>query len=413
MDFEIRNSKEMDGFRKEVRTWLKENFPEEMKLPTDAADFSMEQYRFWRQKHKEMGAKGWLYPTHPKEYGGGGLSADHETILEEEMHHAGLKRDGENNPHINNYLVNASLLVWGTEEQKQKFLVPFLKGEKTGWQKFTEPHSGADLASYESTAVRDGDEWVLNGSNVFITGYSTPDYIFGPLVTDPEAPRHRNLGFFLIPVPSPGLEMRRLKLVHSGDQHFIFLDNVRVPGDHLIGGDHDGWQVTNTNLELEHGARGQAFPDDEMVTDLLGYMQEKSEKRKRPGGDPVLQQRTVDAYLDAHVSALFNKRTYWMYQNRMETDWEGPSTRHFARLYGIRNIGRSRDVMGMYALLGTREPRAPSGGAPETFQRYSFVLQHGAGSFNIAKVVLARRIGISRTKERAAPTPATATKYGS
>ena len=416
MDFEIAYTKEQEEFRKEVRTWLEENIPEEMKRPVDEMDFTEEQYWFWRKKYQEMAVKGWLNPTFPKEYGGGGLTEDHETILGEELYrHRFIITEGPMGQ-FNHPLLVPILLVWGTEEQKRKLLPPLLSGEKLSWYKLTEPKSGADLANNQSRAVRDGDDWLLTGSNVFISGMgalSPPDFLSGPMLTDPDAPRHRNLGYFIIPVPSPGLEIKKMNLVNGTDQHFISLDNVRVPGDHLIGGDHDGWQVVNTSLEQEHGGRGKAFPRNEMVDNLVSYTREKRKKGESPGGDPVHQQTTMDAYIDAHVNTLFNKRTYWMYQDRMEMSWEGPSALHFQRLYGMRNIRRGRDVMGMYALLGTKEPKAPYGGAPEVFQRWSFVLQHGAGSFNITKVVLARRIGISRTKERAAPTPATATCYGS
>ena len=408
MDFAYPYTDDQERFRKEVRTWLEENVPEEMKRPIDRADFNEEHWQFWREKNRELAAKGWLYPTYPKEYGGGGLTGEHETIIEEEFQHHRVPLLGVA------YLLIPTLLVWATEEQKQKFLVPLLKGDMIAWQKYTEPHSGSDLASYESTAVRDGDDWVLNGSNAFPSGHPTDkSWYFGPMLTDPNAPRHRNLGIFLIPFPSPGLEVKKMNVVSGGDQSIIYLDDVRVPGDHLIGGDHDGWQVANTTLEEEHGGRGQAFPTDEVADNLVSYMQQKHQNGKSPGGDPLLQQTTMDAYVDAHIDSLFKKRTYWMYQNRMEMSWEGPSTFHWERVYGMRNTSRVRNVMGMHALLGTKEPGAPHGGAQEVYQRTSFIHQHGAGSFNITKVVLARRIGISRTKQRAAPTPATATSYSS
>ena len=409
MDFEYPYSEEQESFRKEVRVWLEKNIPDEMKTPIDRSGFTEEMYWFSRKKQQELGAKGWLYPIYPKEYGGGGLTAEHETILQEEFNRYRV-------PFIETgtFLVLPTLLLWGTEEQKQKFLVPLLNGEKVAWQKYTEPHSGSDLASYESTAVRDGDEWVLSGSNAFPSGHASDSgWYFGPMLTDPHAPRHRNLGFFMIPYPSKGLEVKRMRLVSGGEQSFIYLENVRVPADHLIGDDHQGWQVSNTILEEEHGGRGQAFPIDEVAGNLISYVQEHRENGLSPGGDPVLRQATMDAYNDAHVDTLFKKRTYWMYQNRKQMSWEGPSTFHWERLYGMRNVGRVRDVMGMYALLGTKEPNVPHGGAQEVYQRTSFLHQHGAGSFNITKVVLARRIGISRTKERAAPTPATATSYTS
>ena len=407
MDFALPYTPEQEDFRKEVRTWLEENVPEEMKEPVDGRDFSKEQYLFWRKKHLELAEKGWLYPTYPKEYGGGGLTGDHETILGEEFHQAraaGAPNGG---------LILSTLLVWATEEQKQQFLVPMLKGEKSSWQKFTEPKGGADLADYQSRAVRDGDDWLLTGSNVFVSGRprpewtSGPDFIWGPMLTDPDAPRHRNLGYFMVPVPSEGLEIKEQNLLNGHDQHAIFLDNVRIPGDHLIGGDHQGWQVASTTLEQEHGGRGQAFPSDEVVDNLVVYAKNVN------GADPMVQQVTMEAVIDAHRDSLLAKRTYWMYQSRLDINYEGNVANVHNREHDIRNAGRVRDVMGMYSLVDRNEPGSPHGGAQEVNQRGKAGQRHAGGSTNIAKVILARRIGVSRTKERAAPTPSTATSHGS
>jgi alkylation response protein AidB-like acyl-CoA dehydrogenase len=233
------------------------------------------------------------------------------------------------------------------------------------------------------------------------------------MMTDPQAPRHRNLGYFLIPVPSPGLEIREMNLVHGHEQHFIFMDKVRVPGNNLIGGDHQGWQVTNTTLEQEHGGRGMPITNDEQVDNMVHYMQEKQEQRRGPGGDPVIQQVAVDSIIDARVNSLLQKRNYWMYQNHREMSWEGSMTSIVGRLQRLDHTRRARDVMGMYTLLGTQEPRALFGGSPEVDQRGTFASGFGAGGLTITKVIVARRIGISRTQERAAPTPSTATKLGS
>ncbi len=365
MDFSLPYTEEQESFRQEVRSWLENNIPEEMKEPVDGREFTKEQYLFWRAKHKELAAKGWLYPTYPKEYGGGGLSGDHETIIEEEF----TRARAAGKPSAG--LILSTLLVWATEEQKQKFLVPLLSGEKSSWQKFTEPKGGADLANYQSRAVRDGDDWLLTGSNVFVSGRprpeweSGPDYLWGPMMTDPDAPRHRNLGYFMIPNPSQGLDIKEQALLNGHDQHAIFLDNVRVPGDQLIGGDHQGWQVT------------------------------------------------MESLIDVHRNTLLAKRTYWMYQSRMSIDYEGNVANVHSRESDMRNARRVREVMGMYAFLGTQEPGAPFGGKQEVGQRSAAGQRHAGGSTNIAKVVLARRIGVSRTQERAAPTPSTATKHGS
>jgi hypothetical protein len=412
VDFSLPYTEEQQRFRQEVRAWLEQNIPEEMKEPVDNRDRTSKDYQWWLEKRREMAKRGWLYPTYPKEYGGGGLTADHETIIMEEFGRARVSTIN-----FTTHMILPGLLVWATEEQKQRFVKPLLTGEKTCWYKFTEPQSGADLANIQTRAVRDGDDWVITGQNVFIsggTGDDRPNFLYGPAITDPNAPRHRNMGMFMIDYPSPGLEVRNMNLVGNGDEsHFIFLDNVRVPGDHLIGGDHQGWQVGSTNREQEHGGTGNAFPRDEAVDNLVEYVRTTRHNGETLGKDPVVQQNTMDNYLDAHIQGLLLRRTYWMYHHRMDVQYEGNLANVHGRESSLRNVIRARDVMKMDSLLGAKEPGAPHGGAQEVQQRSRSGQNHAGGSTNIIKVILARRIGISRTQERAASTPVTAGKMGS
>ncbi len=401
MDFKLSYSTEQEDFRKEVREWLKTNIPENMKSPVDRLDMTDELYKFWREMHMQLAAKGWLFPTYPTEYGGGGLSGEHETIILEEFERARVVRT------FTNSYIFPTLLVWGTEDQKQKFLKPLLTAEKIAFQNFTEPNAGSDLASLQSKAVRDGDDWIINGQKTFISGHGDVDLLFGPIVTDEDAPRHRNLGYFLVPAPSPGLELQRLNLLTGHDQSFIFMDNVRVPGDHLIGDDHQGWQVTQTTLEIEHGGRGIAFPRDEALENLLEYASKTTRNGQALSADPVLQQTAMDAYIDSHTSTLLAQRNFWMYQARKEMTYHGSQNSMYLKEFRIRNADRARDIMGMYSLLGVGEPKAPFGGAPEVYQRSSLTGAHPGGTVEIQKVIMARRMGISRTRERAAATPST------
>ncbi len=412
MDFNLTPPNvEMERFRQEVRTWFEENIAEDMKESLDADEFTEEKYWYWREKHKELAKKGWLNPTYPKEYGGGGLTGAHEAVIVQEMRMA--RAIGN----LSNRRPPEVIMVWGTEEQKQKFLVPLLTSQMTTWQKLTEPHSGSDLASYESTAVRDGDDWILNGSSVFISGRGPrpgvgPDYLFGPMLTDKDAPRHRNMGYFGIPVKSPGVEIRSMDLLMGRDAaNFVYLSDVRVPGDHLIGGDHEGWQVLSTSLEQEHGGDGgggQALNKDQQVEKLFEYTRETMANGHSLGSDPVAEQAITASYIDSHIDELFAQRAYWIHDSGSQMQHEGGLNHLFSKVHGIRNDERVRGVMGPYCLLGTKEPLAPHGGLQEIRVRHALALSHLAGSLNIAKVVLARRMGISRTKERAAPMRSTA-----
>jgi len=187
----------------------------------------------------------------------------------------------------------------------------------------------------------------------------------------------------------------------------VYMTNVRLPADHLVGGDHQGWQVHATHLEAEHGGSGEAAPHDETVIKMVEYVKSVSRDGQTVGADQVLAQTTTDAYLEAHVDALMAKKTSWLYQNRMAVQYEGNVHNVHWRLYRLRNSARTRDVMKLECLLNSHEPRAPFGGLFEVEERQKAGQYHAGGSTNIAKVILARRIGISRTKERAAPTPST------
>ena len=402
MDFAYTYTEDQEEFRKEVRSWLEENIPAEMRAPVDRMELSQAQYDYWREMHKVLAEKGWLYPTYPKEYGGGGLTGEHETILQEEFRRARVV------PGFTNALVFPTLLVWADDQQKDKFLKPLLSADKVAFQNFSEPNAGSDLASLQSRAVRDGDDFILNGQKIWISGVGEPDYLFGPFMTDPDAPRHRNLGYFMAPFPAEGLSQERMDLLSGDDQSVFFFDNVRVPGDHLIGGDHQGWQVTQTTLEVEHGGRGQAYPQDEALDNLLEYVKTAPSNGGVVGDDPLIQQEAAAAYIDSHVHGLMNLRNYGMYRSRQEMTYHGSQTSMFGKLYKIKNADRARDIMGMYSLCGTEEPRAPFGGEPEVYQRGSLVGAHPAGTVEIQKVIIARRIGVSRTRERAAATPSTA-----
>ena len=410
MDFQDHYTEEQERFRKEVRAWLQANIPESRREPIDGRDLDDQQYEdyyyFWQGKRRELAAKGWLWPTHPKEYGGGGLTGEHETILQEEFHRYQA-------PYGNGttaFLVS-TLLVWATDEQKQRFLVPILKHEAETSQAFTEPQSGSDLASIQSTAVRDGDDWIITGQKAFQGHPPGVTWLYGPFLTDSDAPRHRNLGFFMVPANDPGVTFVRTRTMNGNRQNLLFFDSVRVPGGHLIGGDHQGWQVTNTTLEQEHGGRGQAFPRDEQMDNLVAYLRDLN--GQEDGDHAIFHQEAMGAYIDSYLGTLFAKRNYWMYQARQEMSYHGSLATLWNKEHGVLNAERHREIMKLYAMLGTGDSQALFGGRPEVYQRSSLTQVHPGGTVDIQKVIVARRIGISRTQERAAPTPSTATSFSS
>jgi alkylation response protein AidB-like acyl-CoA dehydrogenase len=175
MDFEPRYTQEQEDFRQEVRRWLRENMLPGIEHPADSADLTYEQYQLRRELGRKLGNKGWLWPSAPKEYGGGGLSVDHAVVLEEEIDSYGLTLP----PYYDSggRLGGNSILVWGDEEQKQFFLPKIFRGEVRTWQLLSEPEAGSDLANVKTLARRDGDEFVINGQKVFVGSAHGCDYM--------------------------------------------------------------------------------------------------------------------------------------------------------------------------------------------------------------------------------------------
>ena len=233
MDFEPTYTPEQEAFRREVNAWLKANVPGGIEHPADPADLTWEQYQLRRDLGRKLGDKGWLWPTAPVEYGGGGLDVDSAVVIEEEIDSFGLTLP----PYYDSggRLGGNSILVWGSEEQKQAFLPPIFTGRVRTWQLLSEPEAGSDLANVKTQAIRDGDEYVLNGQKIFVGSDHGCDYMWTITVTDPEAKRHENLGWFMVPSHLPGITIQPMDLLISGGEsgagsgvkQTVYFDNVR------------------------------------------------------------------------------------------------------------------------------------------------------------------------------------------
>src|SRR5437867_8476738 len=310
MDFEVTYTEEQQRFRREVRTWLEANVaPSVQRTPTSPED-NYQRYLELRALGRKLGAKGWLYPTAPAKYGGGGLDVDHAIILEEEVDRLDLSLP----PYYDSggRLGAASILVWGTDAQKRAFLPPIYRGLVRTWQLLSEPGAGSDLASVSMTALREGDEYVLTGQKIFVGSDNGADRIWLIACTDPNGRRHENLAWFMIDANLPGIEVQPMKLMgtggeggtDSGVKQTVFFDEVRVPAFSLIGGENNGWKVASTHLELEHGAAGRVGRN-RLWERLLRHCQET-----KRDGMPLSQHQDVrdilaDVYIKADVTRLF------------------------------------------------------------------------------------------------------------
>jgi len=239
-----------EEFRQEIRTWLETNLPKGWGQP--GFEMSAEERKAFNETWpSKLFEGGWICATWPTEYGGKGLTTMQGVVLSEEFARmkAPLRAD-----FFGDTLVGPTLLQWGTEEQKKEFLPNILNG-KTRWcQGFSEPNSGSDLASLKTTAVLDGDEWVINGQKVWTTGGHHADYCFLLTRTDPDATKHKGISYLLVPMRQEGVEVRGI-VQPDGTAEFceVFFTDARCPKDNVVGGVNNGWKVANSTLAFERG----------------------------------------------------------------------------------------------------------------------------------------------------------------
>ncbi len=286
---------EAETFRKEIRGWLEENLPRgwfdegfEMS-PSEKRDFN----ESWvRRLHKG----GWICASWPKEYGGKGLSIMENVVLNEEFARAGAPMRAD---FFGDTLVGPTILQWGTEEQKKEFLPKILAGDIKWCQGFSEPNSGSDLASLKTTAVLDGDEWVINGQKVWTTQAQHADYVFLLCRTDPNVGQHAGISYLLVPMKQAGVEVRPI-VQPDGTAEFneTFFTNARCPKQNVVGGVNNGWKVAMTTLGFERGSSA--------TTSHRRFQAEIDAivARARGNGlirDPRVRQRLMQAYTRVQI----------------------------------------------------------------------------------------------------------------
>ena len=241
---------EAEAFRTEIRSWLEENLPDGWF--DDGFQMSADERTAFNEAWAtKLYAGGWICATWPTEYGGKGLSLMEGVVLAEEFARAKAPLRAD---FFGDTLVGPTILQWGTEEQKKDFLPRIMQGTVRWCQGFSEPDSGSDLASLKTSAVLDGDEWVINGQKVWTTQAQVADYCFLLARTDPAAVKHAGISYLLVPMKQPGVEVRPITQP-DGTAEFneVFFADARCPQENVVGGLNNGWAVTNTTLGFERG----------------------------------------------------------------------------------------------------------------------------------------------------------------
>lgn len=298
------------AFRAEARTWLEANAPvkgspeafDHMSSPGRSEELERELANRARAWQSKLAADGWACLDWPPEYGGRGASTVETIIFEEEQSRFGVSRsifmaalD----------MAAPTLMSWGTDEQKQKFLNPIRRGETVFAQLFSEPNAGSDLAGLQTRAVRDGDVFVVNGQKVWNSYAHLADWGILLARTNSDVPKHQGLTYFFVEMDSEGLDPRPLRQMTGGAEfNETFFDNVRIPVENVIGGVNNGWAVAQTTLNSERAAVGAqtSVVDVPTLVELA--------KSKGQAGDPAVRQALAEAWIRSELLRYLGMRVY-------------------------------------------------------------------------------------------------------
>jgi len=241
------------AFRDELREWLSGNKPGEP--PADAGDDA--QYAWRRDWQRRLYDAGWAAPAWPTEYGGRGASLTESAIYFEELGRARVPMAANV---LGLLLGGPTLMVWGTDEQKERYLSPILSGEEIWCQGFSEPDAGSDLASLKTRAVKDGEDWVVTGQKVWTSGAQYSKWCMLVARTDSEVPKHKGLTYFLMDMEQEAVQVRPLRQI-TGEAEFneLFIEAARIPDANVVGGVGNGWKVALTTLMNERAGLGFAL----------------------------------------------------------------------------------------------------------------------------------------------------------
>jgi alkylation response protein AidB-like acyl-CoA dehydrogenase len=287
-----------------------------------------------------MGGRGWTAPEWPTEYGGGGLSREEAKVLASE-----LRRIHAQPPlaSFGVWMLGPALLQFGTEEQKQRFLPPIVRGEIRWCQGYSEPGAGSDLASIQTRAGDRGDHWIVNGQKVWTSYADKADWMFILVRTEPDAPKHEGITFLLMDMTTPGVSVRPIRLI-SGASPFCetFLSDVRVPVKNVVGEIDAGWNIAKTLLRFERNMIADAFKEREDRNRLLKLARRYVGPESGRLADPILRDRLTQIELDQQALDLTLSRS----RDRLKAGQPpGPEASIF-KLYGTELNQRRRELAG-------------------------------------------------------------------
>jgi alkylation response protein AidB-like acyl-CoA dehydrogenase len=386
MNFEFTESEE--AFRKEVRAWIERNLPDDLKGKAFAASRAdVDEVRRLRAWQKTMAEAGYVGMDWPREFGGRGAPITEMLILYQEMARA-------ESPQLVNRgglsMLGPTLMKHGTPAQQKRFLENILTADELWCQGFSEPNAGSDLANLSTRAVRDGDDFVVNGQKVWTSMAHVADWCFLLVRTDPNASKHKGISFLLVDMKSPGISIRPLRQI-TGEAEFneVFFDSVRVPAGNLVGKPDEGWAVAITTLAYERDLL--TFIRHISLRNALHRLLRLTQERGR-GADPIVRQKIASLWIGEQALALNGYRSLTRILRGGQPGPEGSTSKLFWSHLDQELALTATEIIGPYSQIAHGSDRAPDDGQWEFYELLARGSGIRAGTSEILRNILGERV---------------------
>ena len=339
----------------------------------------------YRRALKKMGRDGWLGIGWPKEYGGQDRTPLEQFLFADEVQRAGFPL-----PFLTLGTVGPTLMAFGTEEQKAEFLPRILAGELHFAIGYSEPGAGTDLASLTTSAVRDGDDWIIQGQKTFTSLADFADYIWLAARTDPDAKKHRGISMFIVPTTSPGFRLTPIWTVSDVRTNATYYDQVRVPNRYLVGGLNNGWGLITSQLNHERVSLFPIGPFERLSDDVRHWAQsQKLADGRRVIDQPFVRRNLAKCYAGAEALRLMLWKQAWTLTHSRLHPAEASTVKVYASEFFVEAYRLLMEVIGPAAAINRRSPGAVLAGRLERMYRSALILTFGGGTNEVQRDIIA------------------------
>lgn len=385
-----------EDFRQEIRDFLEDELPDDWNPLGQPGQSPEERHAFTRSMAKRLADKGWLTLAWPEEYGGQGRSIMEQVIYREEMSYWNVPGTDLGTGAIS--WVGPVLMLAGTEDQKREHLPPIARGESYWCTLYSEPGSGSDLASLQTSAVRDGDDYVINGQKIWTSSAHIADWGWLAARTNTDAPKHRGISLFMLDMKSPGVEVRPIVNMAGGhDFNEVYFDNVRVPAANLVGQEDRGWYTLAVALDFERSGVGYSATARRTIETLTEYAKQTERDGKPLSEDPHVRRKLARRFVEAEVSRGMSYKVAWMQSQGMVPNAEASMSKMYGTELTQRVARTGMEILGMAGQLSEGSKWAPLQGHIQRSYLMSTSSTIAAGTSEIQRNIIAQRgLGLSR-----------------